>query len=202
MRGAAVSMWSAAASRASRGALPAYAKVNRMNASCGRRCSELFRSAAPIMSSQRMSASRPSADPSMTFESWVTLSRQQSRSRRVTLGLPTHGKGGGCLLPSLIAGDCKHVPYWRDRGAKGKERATLLTILPTLTARDWRSGCASAATLARNSRPLSEALGGMLHPDFCEWYQGMPMGWTRGSLESGRLATRRFRRWLQRHFSS
>lgn len=108
-------------------------------------------------------------------------------------------------LPSLIAGDAKDVTYRRDRGQKGLERDALLAVgrkLATLTARDWRSGKASAATLARNSRPLSEQLGGLLHPDFADWYQGLPVGWTRAAPALPLSATRRFQRWLRLHSQS
>lgn len=75
--------------------------------------------------------------------------------------------------------------------------------LPTLTARDWKSGSASEATLSKNSRPLSEVVRNMptltanrwsglqshgenvllgpLNPEWCEWYMGFPPNWT--SLE-------------------
>ena len=50
--------------------------------------------------------------------------------------------------------------------------------LATPTARDWRSGKASQATMARNSRPLSEQIGGQLNPTWVEWLMGWPLGWT------------------------
>ncbi len=50
---------------------------------------------------------------------------------------------------------------------------------PTPTARDWKSGSASPETMARNSRPLSEAAGpGQLNPTWVEWLMGCPTGWT------------------------
>lgn len=49
---------------------------------------------------------------------------------------------------------------------------------PTPTSRDWRSGKASPETLARNSRPLSETVGGQLNPTWVEWLMGYPIGWT------------------------
>jgi len=48
----------------------------------------------------------------------------------------------------------------------------------TPTARDWRSGKASQATHDRNSRPLSEQIGGSLNPTWVEWLMGWPLGWT------------------------
>ena len=46
------------------------------------------------------------------------------------------------------------------------------------TARDWRSGKASQATHDKNSRPLSEQIGGSLNPTWVEWLMGWPIGWT------------------------
>lgn len=56
-------------------------------------------------------------------------------------------------------------------------------LWPTPTARDWRSGKASAATHARNSRPLNEVAAqgqasGQLNPTWVEWLMGFPLGWT------------------------
>lgn len=56
-------------------------------------------------------------------------------------------------------------------------------MLATPTKRGWRSGKASEATLARNSRPLNEqseamGLGGTLALlAISEWLQGYPPGW-------------------------
>jgi hypothetical protein len=48
----------------------------------------------------------------------------------------------------------------------------------TPTARDWRIGKASEATMERNSRPLSEQIGGLLNPEWVEWLMNWPIGWT------------------------
>lgn len=65
----------------------------------------------------------------------------------------------------------------------------------TATARDWRSGKASQVTHERNSRPLSEQVGGLLNPDWVEWLMGWPIGWT--ALKP--LETDRFHEWRQQH---
>ena len=67
--------------------------------------------------------------------------------------------------------------------AKAREGGTLIEALSartfaTPTARDWRSGKASQATHDRNSRPLSEQIGGLLSPTWVEWLMGWPIGWT------------------------
>ena len=66
---------------------------------------------------------------------------------------------------------------------KSREGGTLIEAVSsrtfaTPTARDWRSGKASEATMERNSRPLSEQLGGLLNPTWVEWLMGWPIGWT------------------------
>ena len=62
--------------------------------------------------------------------------------------------------------------------SSGDGLATAVTKLATPTARDWRSGKASEATHAKNSRPLSEQIGGSLNPTWVEWLMGWPLGWT------------------------
>lgn len=51
-------------------------------------------------------------------------------------------------------------------------------LLPTPTARDWRSEKASQETMDRNSRPFSETLGAntglKLQPAFALWMQNFP----------------------------
>jgi DNA (cytosine-5)-methyltransferase 1 len=68
-----------------------------------------------------------------------------------------------CALAGCHAAECQHGDW-------------LATATPT--ARDWRSGKASEETHARNSRPLSEQIGGSLNPTWVEWLMGWPLGWT------------------------
>lgn len=83
---------------------------------------------------------------------------------------------------------------------KSREGGTLIEAVSartwaTATARDWRSGKASPATHERNSRPLSEQVGGLLNPDWVEWLMGWPIGWT----ELKPLAMDKFHEWQQQH---
>ena len=84
---------------------------------------------------------------------------------------------------------------------KSREGGTLIEAVSarqtwaTATARDWRSGKASQATHDKNSRPLSEQVGGLLNPNWVEWLMGWPIGWT----ELKPLAMDRFREWQQQH---
>lgn len=63
-------------------------------------------------------------------------------------------------------------------------------LLPTLTARDWKSG--SKSTWKTNSRPLSEEIGSTLCPQWCEQFMGFPAGWTELSVSA--IASYRSRR--------
>jgi hypothetical protein len=60
----------------------------------------------------------------------------------------------------------------------GDGLATAVLKCATPTARDWRSGKASEATMERNSQPLSEQIGGKLNPTWVEWLMGWSIGWT------------------------
>lgn len=59
---------------------------------------------------------------------------------------------------------------------------TEYSLWPTPTARDWRSGRVSEKTLAKNVRPLNEAVTAIadhtyLNPDWVEVMMGLPPGW-------------------------
>lgn len=64
----------------------------------------------------------------------------------------------------------------------GLATACKLETWATPTARDWRNGAASEATLTRNSRPLSEQVteveaANLLNPDWELALMGFPPGW-------------------------
>lgn len=75
-----------------------------------------------------------------------------------------------------------HTPEYIDaKRAQGHGMSNLndaVALWPTPTRRDWRSGKASAETMGRNSRPLSETVGDKLNPNWVEWLMGWPIGWT------------------------
>ena len=111
-------------------------------------------------------------------------------SSTATRGRAVRGKNaqggpslGEALLPTLRVNEHKAGGYQVD--PSGRIWLTLSGMLPTLTARDWRSGGASEATHARNARPLNETLGRsvrgsgcLLDPGWCEAFMGFPEGWT------------------------
>lgn len=103
--------------------------------------------------------------------------------RQVPLAPITRGTGS-LSLPTATA-------TMGDRGGRGdltqalrgNESPSGRYTLPTLTARDWRSGKASEATLAKNSRPLNEtiyAMGqtGRANPEWLELFMMFPQRWT------------------------
>lgn len=79
---------------------------------------------------------------------------------------------------------------------KGKKVQLVLeqaVRLATPTSRDWRSGKASLATHDKNSRPLSEQIGGQLNPTWVCWLLGWPLDWE----GIGPLSPQTFHAWLQ-----
>ena len=80
-------------------------------------------------------------------------------------------------------GDC---PGERRRRSPALISAVKMKPWATPTARDWKSGKASAATMDRNSRPLSEQVGDTLNPDWVEPLMGFPVGWTRCAGQHGK----------------
>ena len=96
------------------------------------------------------------------------------------------------LLPTLTA---SRYGSNGDPRTGLKRRPSLAALLPTLAARDWKTGKASQATHDRwQARPLSEtvvkdsppASGSLLDPRWCEECMGFPAGWTDpGALPDG-----------------
>lgn len=151
--------------------------VEPIHVTFGRRCAGSRASADPRSCSERMSRAKRSAMRSETFEQWATESLRFSASVRAMLALRSTDTGTGCSpkLPTLTETGNMLSPSMQKWPAHQN--------LATMTA-------------------LSEQLGSLLHPDFADWYQGAPVGWSRAESASPRQATRRFRRWLRRHSES
>jgi site-specific DNA-cytosine methylase len=96
--------------------------------------------------------------------------------------IPTPCEGGSTNTRNRTAGRTK--PH---AGAIGTTLCDFVTLWPTPSARDWRSGKAGDETYEGNARPLNEvvhrsagaASNGLLNPDWVEWLMGFPQGWTR-----------------------
>jgi hypothetical protein len=109
---------------------------------------------------------------------------------------PAKAREGGTLIEALSARTTWPTPTvavakWPtpmaadSRGSSGRpapgkqvQLVDAVRMVATPTARDWRSGKASQATHDKNSRPLSEQIGGSLNPTWVEWLMGWPIGWT------------------------
>lgn len=104
----------------------------------------------------------------------------------------TSGTGCGLWPTPTVCGN------YNRKGASAKSGDGLATAVlrcATPTARDWKSGKASQATHDRNSRPLSEQIGGSLNPTWVEWLMGWPLGWT----DLNPLAMGKFHEWQRGH---
>ena len=115
---------------------------------------------------------------------WPTpTSSLGTKGGRVT---PRKSREGGTLIEAVSSRTEWPAPTvngnYNKAGLSAKSGDGLATavasMMATPTARDWRSGKASEATHAKNSRPLSEQIGGSLNPTWVELLMGWPKGWT------------------------
>jgi hypothetical protein len=88
------------------------------------------------------------------------------------------GSGLSPRFPTPLVGGTGPSTHGQISGQFRTQLAAAFAKWPTPTARDWKSGKASDATMERNSRPLSEQIGGSLNPTWVEWLMGWPLGWT------------------------
>lgn len=118
----------------------------------------------------------PSGHGDMTACPWA--------SRPLRLALGTGESGCSLLLPTLLGADASRGT---SSGTATQGGGNLReALLPTLCARDYRTGNASATTWDRpHARPLNETLGRLspgkgclLDPGWCEAFMGFPEGWT------------------------
>ena len=113
--------------------------------------------------------------------------------------------GTGSLGDKKILWPTPRAIYGEHPGMKDPRHLTgAAQMFPTPMSRDHRSGKASEATAAKNSRPLNEfvekfptprafmhkdsstrgkgnlgeVIGGQLNPTWVEWLMGFPLGWT------------------------
>jgi hypothetical protein len=84
--------------------------------------------------------------------------------------------------PTPRATDGSHggrvTPRKSREGGNLVEAVSARSTFATPTSRDWPCPSANPETLAKNSRPLSEQIGGALNPTWVEWLMGFPLGWT------------------------
>lgn len=119
----------------------------------------------------------------VALQMWPTpTSSLGTKGGRVT---PRKSREGGTLIEAVSARAQWPTPTVKGNynrmglsAKSGDGLAIAVLRCATPTARDWRSGKASEATHAKNSRPLSEQIGGSLNPAWVEWLIGWPLGWT------------------------
>ena len=87
--------------------------------------------------------------------------------RGTTLG------GFARMWPTPQAADHKNMDTARQPMLSSEVK-----LWPTPLERDWKHGKISQATADKNSRPLSDHVGGSLNPAWVEWLMGYPEGWT------------------------
>lgn len=115
------------------------------------------------------------ANQSETPEAW---SRRSEEKRKQGINLQFALRIAAQMWPTpTVCGN------YNRKGASGKSvdgLATAVSQCATPTARDWKSGKASQATMERNSRPLSEQIGGSLNSVWVAWLMSWPMNWFQG----------------------
>lgn len=198
------SILSAADSHASPSPSPESRERKRTTVTSGRKCAALLHSQDPLgsfaktlLASSRWHSTmcsliwKVSATPrgrllfrlrvselhteETAFGLWPTpVANDDNKSPEAHLAMKARMKGGPRYKPTSL-----------QVMVKGVERG----LWPMPTARDWRSGKASEATHKRNSRPLSEQIGGQLSPTWVEWLMGFPAGWT--ALEPSEMPSSR-----------
>lgn len=173
----------------SRTASPAKGKARKMHVTCGPNSHAWCENSDPVGCLLRTSLASALPQPMRSLATWTRRATSSGRSWWVcTPSARTMSACGSALLPTITATDANARTYTYDRGDKTRPRLSLCGLMATLTARDWRSGKASAATHARNSRPLSEQIGGDLNPRWCDAYMGFPPDWTALDDESASSA--------------
>ena len=154
----------------------------------------------------------PGMTPAEFVQMWPTPTASQARSEGslmqyralVDAGVLTREEAEAMCQGSLTPPRMKAWPTptvcgnYNRKGASptsGDGLATAVLKCATPTASPWRSGKASQSTMERNSRPLSEQIGGSLNPTWVEWLMGWPLGWT----DLKPLEMDKYQQWQQQH---
>ena len=140
---------------------PDAGKERETTATSGRNLSGLFEDADPNSFSSRMSRRLIQSPIWFSTECSLTWKRSTTKRGRLKYRLvpsmrPTNGTEFG-LWPTVRASDGAKGGPGQEFSAGGQTLpAVALSLWPTVTSRDHKSGAASAATLGRNARPLNE----------------------------------------------
>lgn len=178
-----MSMFSAEASLdpASRSALPGSEEARRMTVTSGLKCLGLYQNSGPLGSLVRMlleSSIWRSTRCTLIWKTKVTpckrlLFRLVPSTRRT-------GATDAQLLPTVTRFDatCGDLPGKEFTGTRhAMKLIQAAKMWPTPIATDWKNrGCKDY--LKNREFQLQTAVGGQLNPDWVEWLQGFPIGWT------------------------
>ena len=179
-----MSMFSAEASLdpASRSALPGSEEARRMTVTSGLKCLELYRNSGPLGSLVRMLLGSSIWRSTRCTLIWKT---KVTPSKRLLFRLvPSTPRTGGTDAPSWPTPTAADTYTGRMKSTQQKagsmhsvNLAAAINMWPTPIATDWKNrGCKDY----RKNREfqLQTAVGGQLNPDWVEWLQGFPIGWT------------------------
>lgn len=191
--GAELLTWFREASRARTSALPARGLGSTAP---GRGCGPTWRGslarfdpASSLWRTAQPSLLGDSDECSVTWPRSGMTAGGQCWERPMSARLTSETASGLWPTPTANNFECKDLGAMLERRERAKEKArngngfgltlgNAVRLVATPTARDLRSGKASQATMERNSRPLSEQIGGSLNPTWVEWLMGWPLGWT------------------------
>jgi len=149
------------ASRASHSVSLVSESTNPTNGISGHRSHESLANASQLSFSWRTSLFERLSSHGETFEDWASQLRRPLRVPPPSWVRDILGAASS-FLPTATQGygsNCGGAA-----GRVGKVRPSLDRLLPTLSARDWKSGAASEATHMRNARPFNEVMRRALLP--------------------------------------
>lgn len=149
---------------------------------CGVSTPELLAKYDPATSSWKTSQLCLGGDLAEFSETWPRsgMTRNGIAYRLPPLALTTNGTASG-LLPTLTL--CGNYNRKGASKTSGDGIITALKLLPTLTARDFKSdSCTPEYRAKRDAMTMGKTvpwtLGGLLNPRWCEVFMGYPIGWT------------------------
>jgi len=124
------------------------------------------------------------------FGGWMPFSERWPRSGMMRNGIAYRLTTLACLTSETGFGLLPTLTQCGNHNRKGASNTSgdgiisaLNKLLPTLTARDYKSeSCSQAFREKRNAlktgKTLPWVLGGILNPRWCEGFMGFPIGWT------------------------
>lgn len=176
-----------AGSPASRSALPGSEEARRMTVTSGLKCLELYQNSGPLGSLVRMllgSSIWRSTRCTLAWKIKDTPSRRllfrlvPSTPRTGATDAPLSEEKQMFPTPTRFDATCGDLPGKEFTGTRhAMKLIQAAKMWPTPIATDWKNrGCKDY----RKNREfqLQTAVGGQLNPDWVEWLQGFPIGWT------------------------